>query len=198
MITFNVLSMTEYKPVNGDTVDLYLCDRSWTPVVGINLVEARCEITYQCYDASDRLPVSSWTSHTDEMMEKIPFNTPFVHISVPIENSEMMSIVDFRLLEEHEFEPMKEKAQLEQFYRTVERDLEKDHPDYAKIMQEKANDLAPYVDIASSYWEKRWYFVINSNHQIHDTDDNNEVLGIIDKDHLQRELFDKQEGASDE
>lgn len=148
MLQIELMTMQEYKPINGDTVDIYLLDRAFPEMTGINLCLARCEVTYQMYDAEDRSPCPSWTSNTDELMEKIPFNTPFAHIT-----DEENKLTGFRLLDEADL---------------VE-------------MSDQGTD--------SIYWEKRWFFNLGNHKQIHDTDQDNEVLGIMDKHKLAAQLL---------
>ena len=77
MINLQLMSMEEYSPVNGETVDLFLIDRS-SGLIGLRAVTAECEIHYQEYYEGN--PVPSYTSDTDEKMLLIPFNEPFRHI----------------------------------------------------------------------------------------------------------------------
>lgn len=170
MINLQLLTMQEYIPVNRDEVDIYLCDKARLPRVGISLLGAMCEVTYQEYGAKDRYPLPSWSSNTDEEMNKIPFNTPFVHITEPFcpPRGDVEHIVGFRVLDEDEMQRMSVEAAHAEFYHFGN------------------EDYTPAEEI--SYWEKRWYFILENGNHVHDDDPENQVLGIRDKDQLAVEL----------
>lgn len=180
MISIDLLSMDEYKPVHGQKVDLYLADKSHVPLVGIYLTTATCEIHYQGFEASDRQQIPSWTSNTPKEMEKIPFNTPFVHVTEPFpDDPEMNKIIGFRLLEEDELKVMGEVADLRYLFRCALQGMSKDHEDYPEIIREREEALKPYKGVEPTYWQKRWFFNLGNGHQISDDDNGNEVLGIM-------------------
>ncbi len=195
MIQLNLLTIEEYKPINGQRVDLFLANRAWNPIIGLDLKEATCEIHYQEFCGSDRTRNSTWTSDTTENMLKIPFNTPFVHITEPIPGQDRVSkIIGFRILEEHEFEKIAEATyhwkQLQsilRFQRTE--DMSKpDAIDWAEAVEECEESYAPFKDIPVAYYEKDWLFKVGDNGQIDSTDQDNELIGIVDSDYLSEQF----------
>ena len=187
--------MDEYKPVNGDQVDIYIANKSHTPVIGIELKFATCHVQYQGYEAEDRRPIPTWTSDEDSIMDKIPFNTPFVHLTEPHpENPDMLKITGHRFISPDEFGGMKEAAKCwhnlksMQNFQKREDMSQPDAIDWTDAVEEAEAMYEPYKDIPVEYWEKRWHFSLGEHHQIHDVDYDNEVLGIMDKDQLSRDL----------
>lgn len=198
MISINLMTMEEYQPTHQHCVDLYLADRSWAPIVGIKLVTATCEIHYQQYDAKDRTPDSCWTSDTVENMDKIPFDTPFVHVTEPFEDDKDYQgcerIIGFRILEDYEFEKMAEAANAWKMLCSMKNfqkreDMTKpDAIDWTEAVEEAEAYYEPYKDVDVVYHQKQWFFNINSNHQIDQNDWDNEVLGIMDGEQLTKDL----------
>lgn len=199
MINMQLQTMKEYKPVNGHHVDLFLADKSWFPCVSIQFNSAVCHIHYQQYCAKDRTPNPTSEGHTDEMMAKIPFDTPFVHICEPFGDQRdgvSERIIGFRLLEEHEFEKMAEAASrwynlcMMRSYQKREDMNAEDPIDWQEAVDECEEDYEPYKDIPVTYSEKRWYFVLKNDNQIDQDDPGNKVLGIVDGDYIAEQFKD--------
>jgi hypothetical protein len=188
MINLQIMTMEEYQPINGDVVAIYLLDRRWGLVTaGIDLKMATCNIHYQMFNAEDKSPCPTWTSNSTSEMARIPFNTPFDHIV----GNDGTQIVGFRLLKPKELQARAKVAGLNQYYHHAFKGLSPDSKEYKEIEREQAQDMFDYNGVPGHYWEKRWFFDVMSkdDKQIHDTDQDNEVLGIMDKDTLGRELM---------
>lgn len=156
MINISLLTMQEYQPKHNEELDVYIMDKQFRAIglSGIFLKRARCEITYQMVSAAEGIPLSSWTSDTIANMEKIPFNTPFLHTTESQEpkvychgGKEVEKITGFRLLSPDELFSMKQDSKV------------------------------------GTYNIKVWYLCLG-DHQIWHDDPDKEVLGIMDKEAL--------------
>lgn len=118
MLSLNLLTISEYKPVHKQNVTIFTADKSWLPIVSIVPKFMRCEVHFQMYDAEDDHAVPSWCCYDPDTQSDIPFHVPVVFESEPIEgNDKVQKITGWHLASEDELESIKHAPdENERFY----------------------------------------------------------------------------------
>lgn len=174
MINLELLTMEEYQPIHGQWVTLVLKNP-------LRMLQVQCEVMYQGYNHDGATPV--WSSNTTEKMLEIPFNKPFIHLVGEENENGVNPITGFKLLDDCAVSRIESASKMNRDIQYIRNYLEPDDEDYDEVIKELDEMMKPYVGIPLRYWKKEWLFVSDCEprKQIHWSDEEDEVLGIVNE-----------------